>query len=129
MESSSEAPVFTNCPIRRSIRWCCSNCTPASGGASCCSLSARFIQSGSGREGTHKMAEAKIRKMTFGVVVGNRGFFPGHLAESGHAEMIAVLEKAGHGVVALGLQEARHGAVESRAEATACADLFRKHAG
>jgi L-fucose isomerase-like protein len=66
--------------------------------------------------------------MTFGVVVGNRGFFPGHLAESGRAEMIAVLEKAGHSAVALGLEAARHGAVESRAEAAACADLFRKHA-
>jgi len=74
------------------------------------------------------MAEVKLRKMTFGVVVGNRGFFPGHLAESGRAEMIAVLEKAGHSAVALGLEAARHGAVESRAEAAACADLFRKHA-
>jgi len=74
------------------------------------------------------MAEVKLRKMTFGVVVGNRGFFPGHLAESGRAEMIAVLEKAGHTAVALGLEDARHGAVESRAEAAACADLFRKHA-
>ena len=71
------------------------------------------------------MAEAKPRKMTFGMVVGNRGFFPGHLAESGRAEMIAAIEKAGHSVVALGLEAARHGAVESRAEAAACADLFR----
>ena len=74
------------------------------------------------------MAEVKLRKMTFGVVVGNRGFFPGHLAESGRAEMIAALEQAGHSAVALGLDAARHGAVESRAEAAACADLFRKHA-
>ena len=73
------------------------------------------------------MAEAKVRKMTFGLVVGNRGFFPGHLAQSGRAEMIAVLEKAGHSVVALGPEAARHGAVESRAEAAACADLFRKN--
>ena len=28
-------------------------------------------------------------KMTFGVIVGNRGFFPGHLAQSGRTEMIA----------------------------------------
>jgi L-fucose isomerase-like protein len=67
--------------------------------------------------------------MTFGMVVGNRGFFPGHLAESGRAEMIGAIEKAGHSAVALGLEAARHGAVESRAEAAACADLFRKHAG
>jgi L-fucose isomerase-like protein len=66
--------------------------------------------------------------MTFGLVVGNRGFFPGHLADSGRSDMIAVIEKAGHSVVALGPEEARHGAVESRAEASALADLFRKHA-
>ena len=35
--------------------------------------------------------------MTFGVIVGNRGFFPDHLAQSGRAEMIAALEKAGYG--------------------------------
>ena len=35
------------------------------------------------------------RKMTMGIIVGNRGFFPDHLAKSGHAEMIAALERAG----------------------------------
>jgi len=28
------------------------------------------------------------RAMTFGVVVGNRGFFPGHLAKTGRDEII-----------------------------------------
>lgn len=65
--------------------------------------------------------------MTFGIIVGNRGFFPGHLAQSGRAEMIAALELAGHQHVELTLDEARYGAVESRAEASRCADLFRKH--
>jgi L-fucose isomerase-like protein len=73
------------------------------------------------------MAQANIRKMTFGLVVGNRGFFPGHLAQSGRSEMIAVLEKAGHSVIAVGPEETRHGAVESRSEAAACAGLLRKH--
>jgi L-fucose isomerase-like protein len=67
-------------------------------------------------------------KMTFGVVVGNRGFFPGHLAKSGRSEMIAAIEKAGHIAVAVGAEETRHGAIESLAEAHLCADLFRKHA-
>jgi L-fucose isomerase-like protein len=67
-------------------------------------------------------------KMTFGVIVGNRGFFPGHLAQSGRSEMIAALEKAGHTAVVVGPEEARHGAIESLAEAHLCADLFRKHA-
>jgi len=65
--------------------------------------------------------------MTFGVIVGNRGFFPGHLAQSGRTEMLAALEKAGYKAVALGVEDSRHGAVESRAEATQCADLFKKH--
>ncbi len=66
--------------------------------------------------------------MTLGVIVGNRGFFPDHLARSGRTEMIAVLEKAGHVVVAVGAEETKHGAVETRAEATRCAELFRKNA-
>src|SRR5258707_14256409 len=75
------------------------------------------------------MLNGKPRGMTFGVIVGNRGFFPDHLARSGRAEMIAVLEKAGHAVVAVGAEETKHGAVETRAEATRCAELFRKSAG
>ncbi len=65
--------------------------------------------------------------MTFGVIVGNRGFFPGHLAQSGRSEMLAALEKAGYSAVALGPEDSKHGAVETRAEATRCADLFKKH--
>jgi len=65
--------------------------------------------------------------MTFGVIVGNRGFFPDHLAQSGRSEMIAVLQKAGHVVIAVGPEETKHGAIETREEATRCAGLFRKH--
>ena len=67
--------------------------------------------------------------MTFGVIVGSRGFFPDHLAKSGRAEMIAAIEKAGYGVVAVGPEETKHGAIETRAEATRCAELFQKHRG
>jgi len=73
------------------------------------------------------MSNGKPRAMTFGVIVGNRGFFPGHLADSGRTEMVAAIEKAGHSAVVLGPEDARHGAVESRAEAAKCADLFRKN--
>jgi L-fucose isomerase-like protein len=67
------------------------------------------------------------RRITFGMIVGNRGFFPDHLAKSGRAEMIAAIEKAGYGVVAPSEQDTKFGAVETRAEATRCAELFRKH--
>src|ERR1044071_955945 len=65
--------------------------------------------------------------MTFGLIVGNRGFFPDHLAKSGREQMIGVLRQAGHEVVCLTPEESKHGAVETRAEARKCADLFRAH--
>jgi len=73
------------------------------------------------------MSNGTTRAMTFGVIVGNRGFFPDHLAKSGRADMVAVLEKAGHTVVAPGAEDTKYGAVETRAEAVRCADLFKKH--
>ncbi len=63
--------------------------------------------------------------MTFGLIVGNRGFFPDHLAKSGRELMIATLEKAGYGVICLTPDQSKHGAVETRPEARRCADLFR----
>ena len=60
------------------------------------------------------------KKMTFGLIVGNRGFFPDHLAKSGREEMIRVLEAAGYGVIALTPDQSKYGAVETRAEARAC---------
>jgi L-fucose isomerase-like protein len=73
------------------------------------------------------MTDGKSRGITFGVIVGNRGFFPDHLAQSGRSEMIAAIQNAGHGVVAVGPGETKYGAVETRAEAARCADLFRKN--
>jgi L-fucose isomerase-like protein len=68
------------------------------------------------------------RKMTFGVIVGNRGFFPDHLAKTGRDEIIRVLQAAGMDVVVLGPEDSKHGAVETYAEAARCAELFRAHA-
>ena len=45
---------------------------------------------------------ASERKMTFGVIVGNRGFFPDHLAKTGREEIISVLEAAGARAIVLG---------------------------
>lgn len=66
-------------------------------------------------------------QMTLGLIIGNRGFFPAHLAKSGREEMIAAVEGAGMRAVAPGPEETRHGAVESREEARKCAALFREH--
>src|SRR5258708_2801139 len=67
------------------------------------------------------------KKMTMGVIVGNRGFFPGHRAQTGREEILRVLEAAGMDAVALPTEESGFGAVESRAESRRCADLFKKN--
>jgi len=71
------------------------------------------------------MAEKK--KMTMGVIVGNRGFFPDHLAKSGREEVLTALADAGIDAVALGPEESKYGAVETHEEAKRCAALFKKH--
>jgi L-fucose isomerase-like protein len=73
------------------------------------------------------MSEASKRQMILGMIVGNRGFFPDHLARSGHQEMRAALESVGAKVVALTEAESKFGAVETRQDAHRCADLFKRH--
>ncbi len=68
------------------------------------------------------------KKMTMGVIVGNRGFFPDQLAKSGREEMIQALAKAGIDSVVLGPEDSKHGAVETHEEAKRCAALFKKNA-
>ena len=68
------------------------------------------------------------RTMTFGVVVGNRGFFPDHLAKTGREEILAVLQAAGAKAVVLSAEESKYGAVETYDESLRCAELFKKHA-
>jgi L-fucose isomerase-like protein len=64
-------------------------------------------------------------KMTMGLIVGNRGFFPDQLAKTGREEMLQALQKAGMDVVVLGPEQSKYGAVETFAEAKRCAELFR----
>jgi L-fucose isomerase-like protein len=71
---------------------------------------------------------ATQRAMTFGVVVGNRGFFPDHLAKTGREEIISVLQAAGAKAIVLSPEESKYGAVETYAESQRCAELFKKHA-
>jgi L-fucose isomerase-like protein len=65
------------------------------------------------------------RKMKMGLIVGNRGFFPDHLAKTGREEMIQALQKADFEVVALTPEQSKHGAIETHEEAKRCAELFR----
>ena len=70
---------------------------------------------------------APARRVTLGVIVGNRGFFPGHLAATGRADMLRALEDEGIDAVIIDAAASQHGAIESRDEAKACAELFRQH--
>jgi L-fucose isomerase-like protein len=71
--------------------------------------------------------ERSKKTMTMGLIVGNRGFFPDHLAKSGREEMLRVLGAAGMDVVALSPEESKYGAVETREESRRCADLFKRN--
>jgi L-fucose isomerase-like protein len=66
--------------------------------------------------------------VTLGVIVGNRGFFPGHLAAKGRTEMLRALEEEGIDAVIIDAAATNHGAIESRDEAKACAALFKANA-
>jgi L-fucose isomerase-like protein len=61
---------------------------------------------------------------TFGVIVGNRGFFPDVLARDGREEILRVLAAQGHEAICLTPERSKFGAVETHEEAKRCAALF-----
>jgi len=65
-----------------------------------------------------------MKKTTFGVIVGNRGFFPDALAKEGRKNILDVLKKNGFNSVALSMQDTKYGTVETFADAKKCAALF-----
>ena len=65
---------------------------------------------------------------TFGVIIGNRGFFPTELCESGRASILKVLAAEGHEAVLLSPEDSPYGSVETYAQAKKCAALFKQHA-
>ena len=75
----------------------------------------------------HAAATLNARPVTLGVIVGNRGFFPAHLAESGRETMLQVLADAGINAIITDAGDTNVGAIESLAEARLCADVFRQH--
>jgi len=63
----------------------------------------------------------------FGVIIGNRGFFPAVLARDGRVEILRRLEQQGYQAVCLTPEETKFGAVETLQDARRCADLFAQH--
>ncbi len=66
-------------------------------------------------------------KVTLGLVVSNRGFFPGHLCETGRQEVLRVLTEEGVEVIALDTTDTPFGSVETLQDAEKCAALFQAH--
>jgi L-fucose isomerase-like protein len=65
--------------------------------------------------------------VTLGVVVGNRGFFPKHLCDTGRQTILKVLKEEGITAIALTPEDSPYGSVESLEDAQKLADLFKKH--
>jgi L-fucose isomerase-like protein len=68
-----------------------------------------------------------MNKPVLGVIVGNRGFFPDHLCETGRQIILNILEEEDISAVALMLDDTPFGSVETLADAKKCADLFKQH--
>jgi L-fucose isomerase-like protein len=65
--------------------------------------------------------------VTLGVIVGNRGFFPSHLCETGRETVLNVLEEEGIKAIRLLPEDTAYGSVESLSDARKCAELFKRH--
>lgn len=66
-------------------------------------------------------------KPVLGVIVGNRGFFPDHLCETGRQTILNVLAREGIEAVILNEDDTPFGSVESLSDAQKCAGLFKQH--
>jgi L-fucose isomerase-like protein len=66
---------------------------------------------------------------TLGIIVGNRGFFPDRLCDSGRKDILKALNARGIGTVILPETATKFGSVESLEDAQKCADLFKQNAG
>jgi len=64
---------------------------------------------------------------TFGLIVGNRDFFPDELARASREEMMRVLQEEGFSVVSPSPEETRFGVVETWEDAKKCAALFKEN--
>ena len=61
------------------------------------------------------------------MIVGNRGFFPSHLAQSGRKTVLKVLQAEGIQAICMDESESQFGAVFSLKDSHKCSDLFRAH--
>jgi L-fucose isomerase-like protein len=65
-----------------------------------------------------------MKKMTFGLIVGTRGFFNSELASGGRKDLVALMDKLGYDYVILPTEATPTGSVETIDDARKVADLF-----
>ncbi|MCC6154017.1 MAG: L-fucose/L-arabinose isomerase family protein [Candidatus Hydrogenedentes bacterium] len=70
---------------------------------------------------------AKTSSACFGLIVGNRGFFPDILASEGYEVLTKLLKGWGYDVVVLSTNDTKFGSVETWDDAKKCAELFKKN--
>jgi L-fucose isomerase-like protein len=68
-----------------------------------------------------------MAKMTLGVIVGNRDFFPDHLVTEARRDLQAVFGELDLQAIMLDDSQTKLGGVETWSHAQQCADLFRAH--
>jgi len=65
------------------------------------------------------------KKITFGVIVGTRNIFNAQLAVGQRKKVLSVLQELGYGAVIPDAKATKAGAIETRADAKICAELFK----
>ena len=70
-----------------------------------------------------------MKKITFALLFGNRGFFPGSVIASAREEMCEAVRRAGAEALCMDPDLTRYGAVETREEGIAFADFLKAHDG
>jgi len=69
----------------------------------------------------------KQSKVTFGLLVGSRAFFPAELAKQGREQFLNLLKRQGYNTVALTPRQTNGGAVETYDDAKKCGELFSRN--
>jgi L-fucose isomerase-like protein len=67
-----------------------------------------------------------MEKLTIGLIIGNRSFFPDHLCKEAREKLIKFLSKKFE-IITLGENETKFGSVENYKDAKKCAELFSKN--
>lgn len=70
-----------------------------------------------------------MKKMTFALCFGNRGFMPGELILGARADMVKAVTDAGYDSLIMEESATRYGAVETRGEGELYARWLKKHEG